>query len=137
MTAATRARKTPKAQPRSKKVRVAIIGAGIAGLAAAAKLAEQDIKTTLFEAGSQLGGRARSVAVEFNGQAVQLDNGQHILLGAYHETLKLLAQVEVREEQAFMRLPLVLEALTPNGKLAFKLSAPSFCMLSCTAIKPS
>ena len=109
-----------------KALNVAVIGGGMAGLAAAATLAEKGIKSTLFEAGSQLGGRARGVAVEFNSQVVSLDNGQHILLGAYHETLKLLAKVGMPEEQAFMRLPLMLEALTPNGKLAFKFAAPSF-----------
>jgi len=110
----------------AKPVNVAIIGGGMAGLTAASSLAERGIKTTLFEAGSQLGGRARSVAVEFNGQVVQLDNGQHILLGAYHETLKLLEKVGVREDQAFMRLPLMLDVKAPNGKQAFKYAAPSF-----------
>ncbi len=105
---------------------VAIIGGGLAGLAAASSLAERGISTTIFEAGSQLGGRARSVAVEFNGQVTQLDNGQHILLGAYHETLKLLEKVEMPAEQSLMRLPLNMEVLDPDGKRAFKLATPRF-----------
>lgn len=110
----------------AKALNVAIIGAGISGLAAASSLAGRGIKSTLFEAGSQLGGRARSVAVEFNSQVTQLDNGQHILLGAYHETLTLLKKVDVQEEQAFMRIPLMLDVLAPNGKRAFKLNMPRF-----------
>jgi len=48
-----------------KKANVGIIGGGVAGLAAATALAEKGIATTILEAGSQLGGRARNVAVEF------------------------------------------------------------------------
>ena len=105
---------------------VAIIGGGMAGLAAASSLAERGIACTIFEASSQLGGRARSVAVEFNGQMTQLDNGQHILLGAYHETLKLLAKMEMPAEQVLARLPLNLEVLHADGKRAFKLSTSGF-----------
>lgn len=108
-----------------KKANVGIIGGGVAGLAAATTLAEKGIATTILEAGSQLGGRARNVAVEFNSQVVQLDNGQHILLGAYHETLKLLEQIGVDEKQAFMRLPLTLEVQSLNKQQAFKFRAPN------------
>lgn len=44
-------------------MQVAIIGGGMAGLSAAAALADQGIQTTLFEAGPHFGGRARSVAI--------------------------------------------------------------------------
>jgi hydroxysqualene dehydroxylase len=83
---------------------VAVIGGGCAGLAAAARLAERSISVTLFEANPQLGGRARSV--EWKGHT--LDNGQHILLGAYSETLSLLKLAGVDEAQALLRLPLQL-----------------------------
>jgi hydroxysqualene dehydroxylase len=105
---------------------VGIIGGGVAGLAAATTLAEKGIETTVLEAGSQLGGRARNVAVEFNSQVVQLDNGQHILLGAYHETLKLLKQIGVDEQQAFLRMPLTLEVRSLTKRPSFKLSAPNY-----------
>ncbi len=104
---------------------VVVIGGGIAGLAAAATLAEQGIQVTLLDAGSQLGGRARSVAIEFNSQVHQLDNGQHILLGAYRETLKLLAKIGVEEQDVLMRVPLMLDVRAEN-KSVFKLSAPAF-----------
>lgn len=100
---------------------VGIIGGGVAGLAAATTLSEKGVAVTILEAGSQLGGRARNVAVEFNSQVIQLDNGQHILLGAYHETLKWLKQLGVDEEQAFMRLPLTLEVLSLDQRQSFKL----------------
>lgn len=109
----------------SKSVHVGIIGGGIAGLSASVALAEKGIATTILEAGSQLGGRARNVAVEFNSQVVQLDNGQHILLGAYHETLNLLKKIGVDEKQALLRLPLTLEIKSPLKPHSFKLHAPN------------
>ena len=75
---------------------VAIIGGGWAGLAAAVTLAEQGVPVTLFESAAQFGGRARRVVI--NG--IPLDNGQHILLGAYRETLRLLDQVGINIKQA-------------------------------------
>lgn len=108
------------------KMHIAIIGGGIAGLAAASELAEQGIKTTLFEAGPHFGGRARSVAIEFNSQTFQVDNGQHILLGAYLETLKLLTKVGVDEKTAFTRLPLALNMLSGHNKQGFKLNCDNF-----------
>ena len=104
---------------------VVVIGAGMAGMAAAAALASKGIATTLLEAAAHLGGRARSVAIEFNSQVVQLDNGQHIALGAYRETLKLLASIGVQESDAFLRLPLNLE-LRDGKQTAFKLAIPSY-----------
>lgn len=84
--------------------RVAVIGGGCAGLAAAARLAEHRIPVTLFEAGRQLGGRARGISW----QGHSLDNGQHILLGAYSETLSLLKLAGVDLQSVFQRLPLQL-----------------------------
>ncbi len=66
--------------------RVAVIGAGWAGLSCAVELARADLAVNVFEAGSVMGGRAR--VVEKDGWRV--DNGQHILIGAYTETLKLM-----------------------------------------------
>ena len=83
---------------------VAIIGAGMAGLAAASRLASRGVTVTVFESAKLLGGRARGI--DYKG--VMLDNGQHIMLGAYRETLRLLKQAEIDESQAFLRLPLQL-----------------------------
>lgn len=104
---------------------VIVIGGGMAGLAAASTLAHRGVDVTLFEAASHLGGRARSVAIEFNSQIIQLDNGQHIMLGAYRETLKLLAGIGIQEEDAFLRAPLTLDMRAGNH-CAFKLSTPTY-----------
>ena len=69
--------------------RVAIIGGGWAGMAAAVTLAMAGRPVTVFEAGKVLGGRARRVEVDPHA----VDNGQHVLLGAYAQTLSLLRSV--------------------------------------------
>ena len=104
---------------------VVIIGGGMAGMAAATRLASRGIQATLLEAAPQLGGRARSVAIEHNSQVIQLDNGQHIALGAYHETLKLLATIGVQEKDAFLRVPLQLE-MRDGRQTAFNLKTAHY-----------
>lgn len=110
----------------NRQIQVAIVGGGLAGLAAATELAEKGIQVTIFEAALQLGGRARSINVEFNSQIVKVDNGQHIMLGAYRETLKLLEKIGVPEKTAFMRLPLLLNMISPKGISVFKFVAPTY-----------
>lgn len=85
-------------------MKVAVIGAGYAGLAAAVELAAQGVSVTVFEAARQLGGRARQV----NYRGVALDNGQHILLGAYRETLRLMRMTGASPAGLLLRLPLQL-----------------------------
>ena len=71
---------------------IAVIGGGYAGLACAVELVRKGARVAVFERASVLGGRAR--LVEKDGLSV--DNGQHLLLGAYSETLRLLRSVGVR-----------------------------------------
>lgn len=80
----------------------AIVGAGWAGCAAAVQLARAGHKVSLIEASRSLGGRARGV--ELHGKL--LDNGQHILLGAYASTLALLKQLGIDRREVFLNLPL-------------------------------
>ena len=81
---------------------VAVIGGGYAGMAAATILAKRRVPVTVFEAARQLGGRARRVE---HGDTM-LDNGLHILIGAYAETLRLVELVNPAPAQALLRLPL-------------------------------
>lgn len=86
---------------------VVIIGAGWSGLAAAVKLTERGYKITLFESAKQAGGRARSVNFnEFN-----VDNGQHILIGAYIQCLNVMNTVGIDTEKKLKRLPLQLTVI--------------------------
>jgi squalene-associated FAD-dependent desaturase len=101
----------------------AVIGGGWAGCSAAVALAQAGYKVTLFEAARTLGGRAR--AVDVHGKHV--DNGQHILLGAYSETLRLLRVVGIDPATALLNLPLQMR-YPPGGNgmdfVAPRLPAP-------------
>ncbi|HEY0490238.1 MAG TPA: hydroxysqualene dehydroxylase HpnE [Telluria sp.] len=101
---------------------VAVVGGGWAGCAAAVELAAGGCKVTLIEAARTLGGRARSV--EVNGKL--LDNGQHIMLGAYSETLRLLRQAGIKPADALLHLPLQMRYPPGSGMdfVAPRLPAP-------------
>lgn len=81
---------------------VIIVGGGWAGLAAAVELSRRRVPVALMEAGNRAGGRARRIA---DGDR-PLDNGQHLFLGAFRETLSLLDKIGVREADVFERVPL-------------------------------
>jgi squalene-associated FAD-dependent desaturase len=95
---------------------IAVIGAGWAGCAAATELTNAGHRVTLIESSRTLGGRARAVTI--NDQ--HLDNGQHILLGAYTETLRLLKVVGVDADQAMLRLPLQMRYAPNSGGMDFR-----------------
>lgn len=84
--------------------RVAVVGAGWAGLAAAVELTRTGHDVDVFEAARHAGGRARRVLMDGR----ELDNGQHILLGAYRETLRVIGLVGGDVATLLMRLPLEL-----------------------------
>lgn len=98
-------------------MKVAVIGGGWAGIAAAVDLTAAGIDTTLFEAGRTLGGRARSIAVDGR----TLDNGQHILLGAYRDTLALMRRVGANPDTLLDRRPL--QIIDNSG---FRLALPTW-----------
>jgi squalene-associated FAD-dependent desaturase len=88
---------------------VAVIGAGWAGLAAAVAATGAGHAVTLIESSRSFGGRARSLPSQMpDGAPVLLDNGQHILIGAYTATLQLMRQVGVDPAGVLLRLPLAL-----------------------------
>ena len=99
---------------------VTIIGGGWAGLAAAVRATQAGFAVRLLEAAPQLGGRARRVVHE----GLSLDNGQHILIGAYRDTLQLLQTVGVDTEAALLRLPLQLRNSDDQGLALAALPAP-------------
>lgn len=101
-----------------------MIGAGWSGLACALDLAGGAFAVTLFDAAPQAGGRARAVALRLGDRDFVLDNGQHLLIGAYSETLRLMRDVGVDPGEALLRLPF--EIRYPDGFLlrARRLPAP-------------
>ena len=122
-----------------------IAGAGWAGLAAAVELSRYKIPVTVLESAKQIGGRARRVP--FNdidttttlsksisestplvatdtSRFMGVDNGQHLLVGAYESTLSLLRILDVNEEDAFKRVNLSL-TLLDGLKKTFSLKTPN------------
>lgn len=104
--------------------RVAVVGAGWAGLAAAVQATRQGAQVCLFEMAGSAGGRARQVparsgrSLEMQGQVAPspaFDNGQHILIGAYTETLALMQLVGADPQRVFWRAPLTLRDADGDG----------------------
>jgi hydroxysqualene dehydroxylase len=117
--------------------KVAIVGAGWAGCAAAVQATRLGHNITLFEASHHPGGRARRILVDTQSpvrpeqviglerlrhaqperftQNACFDNGQHILIGAYTETLALMQSLGVDIEQSFVRTPLQLQDTQAKG----------------------
>lgn len=91
-------------------MRVIIVGGGWSGLAAAIELSQHRCDISLFEASNVLGGRARSVPW----QDIAVDNGQHLMLGAYQQMLNLMQQIELDPSQVFSREALDLVIVDPR-----------------------
>ncbi|MBQ7625949.1 MAG: FAD-dependent oxidoreductase [Rhodocyclaceae bacterium] len=94
------------------KLPVGIIGGGYAGMAAAVELTRHGVPTVVLERSNVLGGRARRV----NTDGYTLDNGQHLLMGAYTELLRLMRFLRV-PPRVLERRPL--ELRTADGELHF------------------
>lgn len=105
------------------KPSVAVVGGGWAGCAAAVELIKSGHAVTLFESTRTLGGRARGVQLDGH----VLDNGQHILLGAYRDSLALMRTVGIDIDAAMLRLPLQMRYPPGRGGMDFvapRLPAP-------------
>lgn len=90
---------------------LAVVGGGWAGIAAAVEATRQGHAVTLYEMAPQLGGRSRAA----DDSANALDNGQHILIGAYVETLALMRTLGVDPAKALLRMPLSLTYPDASG----------------------
>jgi len=92
---------------------VVVIGGGFAGLSAAVALAQIGFRVAVLESKPALGGRAYSFADPETGDFV--DNGQHVLMGCYAETLKLLDRIGQTAQLVFHR-NLAIEMLERDGR---------------------
>jgi len=100
-----------------------VIGGGIAGLTSAAYLTKQNIKVTLLESSPKLGGRAYSFIEQKSNDVV--DNGQHILMGCYSDTINFLKLIGAKENFIYQK-SLLINFLTQAGKLVRLKSFTSF-----------
>jgi len=101
--------------------RTIVIGAGLAGLSAAVRLVEAGQEVTLVEATRAGGGRARSFVDTTTGR--ELDNGQHLMMGCYRETLAFLRTVGAGDGIYFQK-NLAIDMVKPGGKRV-KLECPA------------
>jgi squalene-associated FAD-dependent desaturase len=93
---------------------VLIIGGGFAGLAAGVALAGAGRRVRVLEQSPHLGGRARSFLHAPSGDVV--DNGQHLLMGCYHSTLRFLGEIGTLDRIA-LQPSLKVHFVEPPGKL--------------------
>ena len=115
-------------------IRVLIIGAGWAGLAAAVEATRLGHHAIVLEASRAIGGRARALNVTLpSGAQTTLDNGQHILIGAYSDTLQLMRDMGVDTGRALLRLPLTLRYPDGSGLTLPDWSRPWFAGLDVAA----
>lgn len=108
--------------------RVAIIGAGASGLAAAVhldRIAGINTRITIFDARRQPGGRTRSY-IDRETQDT-LDNGQHLLMGCYRDTLEYCSIIGTADQidwQDTMEIPFYLGPGESHRLRLAKLPAP-------------
>lgn len=92
---------------------VIVLGGGLAGLSAAVRLAEGGRKVTVVEATKAPGGRARSFPDAATGR--ELDNGQHLVMGCYRETLAFLRTIDATDGIYFQK-DLSIRMVKPGGQ---------------------
>ena len=92
---------------------VLVLGGGLAGLSAAVRLAEGGRKVTVLEATKAPGGRARSFPDAATGR--ELDNGQHLVMGCYRETLAFLRTIDSTDGIYFQK-DLSVRMVKPGGQ---------------------
>ena len=93
---------------------VIVAGAGVAGLAGAAALADAGLRVTVLEREAAAGGRARSWTDEATG--TEVDIGPHVLTTEHRNFMALLERVGTAAEVAWQPDPLI-TLLDPGGVL--------------------
>ena len=114
------------------KVRVLVAGGGWAGCAAAVELAREGCTGHAGRERRARLGRARTR--RRSARQAQVDNGQHILLGAYDATLRLLADWSAStRKQALLRLPVQMRYPDRQRRHGFRRAALAGAACTCSA----
>ena len=85
-----------------------VIGAGCAGFSAATALTDRGARVLVVEARPGIGGRATAFTDPDTGERV--DNGQHILMGCYTDTLEFLERIGASDRvrwQSSLNVPMI------------------------------
>jgi squalene-associated FAD-dependent desaturase len=97
-------------------MRVAVVGGGLAGLAAALELVDAGHEVTLYEARPTVGGKVQTLPEREGDPKPPPDNGQHIALGCFTEYLAFLDRIGSADQ--VKRLPLELTVIDERGRSA-------------------
>jgi len=97
-------------------VKVAVVGGGLAGLAAALEVADAGQEVTLYEARPTLGGAVQTLPAREGDPEPPPDNGQHIALGCFTEYLRFLDRIG--EGGSYLRQRLDLPVIAEDGSVA-------------------
>src|SRR5437764_11314601 len=97
-------------------MRAAVVGGGLAGLAAALDLVDAGVDVTLYEARPTLGGAVQTLPEREGDPDPPPDNGQHIALGCFEEYLRFLERVG--EGGSYLRKRLALPVVAEDGSVA-------------------
>ena len=81
--------------------KIAIIGAGISGIAAAMELLDNNVVIDIFEAKNTVGGRIAGIKDNLTGE--QIDNGKHLMVGAYTNFFELLKKLGTEQNLYFQK----------------------------------
>lgn len=108
----------------SPQKKIIVVGGGWAGLSCAYALSQRGHRVTLLEAAPHCGGRARSV--HWPALGIQIDNGQHILLGAYQNFLAILTEIGAEADILFNRHPFNFSVMGKNRTAHFTCKSRSF-----------
>jgi uncharacterized protein with NAD-binding domain and iron-sulfur cluster len=119
----------------AQNLRVAVVGGGLAGLAAGCALAGSGFRVTLLERRSYLGGRASSYQHPGTGEVV--DNCQHVLLGCctnliqFYERLGVENKIRWYERLTFLEPGGRASVIEPSRLPAPFHNAPAFLRAAC------
>ena len=97
-------------------MKVAVVGGGLAGLAAALELADTGHSVTLYEARPTLGGAVQTLPERDGDPHPPPDNGQHIALGCFTAYLRFLDRIG--EGRSYRRLRLALPVIGEDGRVS-------------------
>jgi hydroxysqualene dehydroxylase len=97
-------------------MKVAVVGGGLAGLAAALELVDRGHAVTLHEARPTLGGAVHTLPERDGDPEPPPDNGQHIALGCFTWYLRFLDRIG--EGRSYRRIRLELSVIGEDGRTA-------------------
>jgi len=117
---------------------VAVVGGGLAGLAAGCALASAGMKVTLFERKPYLGGRASSYQHPGTGEVI--DNCQHVLLGCctnlidFYQRTGVAGSIRWFERMTFLEPGGRASEIGPSSLPAPLHTTPAFLRASCLEV---